>query len=73
MADLKQIVKELESIWTLPAIQDASYNGLQVTTHGSVDRIYGGVDSTLDFFQQASSKLSSSFIMACSGLELIPL
>lgn len=63
MADLKQIVKELESIWALPAIQDASFNGLQVATHGSVDRIYGGVDSTLDFFQQAPHPKNSLFIV----------
>lgn len=63
MADLKQIVMELESIWTFPAIQDASFNGLQVASHGSIDRIYGGVDSTLDFFQQAPYPENSLFIV----------
>lgn len=63
MADLKKIISELEALWPFPAIKDASFNGLQISSYGSIDRIYGGVDSTLDFFYRAPEPDHALFIV----------
>ena len=53
MTELKLITTELDTLWQKPLVEDASFNGMQITSPSPVERIYGGVDATLDFFRMA--------------------
>lgn len=61
--ELANILTELESIWIKPMIEDASFNGLQIESKASIERIYGGVDATLDFFKSAPKPDQALFLV----------
>ncbi|MDD4663773.1 MAG: Nif3-like dinuclear metal center hexameric protein [Caldisericia bacterium] len=63
MIDLSLITKELDALWQKPLVEDVSFNGLQITSLSPIERIYGGVDATLDFFRMAPHPDKALFLV----------
>jgi dinuclear metal center YbgI/SA1388 family protein len=53
MADLKKIVAFLNGAMNIEEYPDSSHNGLQVENSGRVNKVFCGVDASLEFFARA--------------------
>lgn len=63
MAKAYEIASFLDDLLNTSEIDDYSYNGLQVESNYDIENIYGGVDSTMEFFKKASNLHNALYIV----------